>query len=1048
MIRPASRLAAQIVTTTITLVAILFAVAALLLARGPISLAFLTPYLLTALNDESAAVQIAFDNTVLVWVSRTKRVETRVLGVRVLRADGEILATVPQMSLDLKGLALLEGRLEPVNLTLLAPTVRLVRDIQGNIDLGMGAEASAGGELEDGLVAAWTRGDLPEFTRSLVRVSIVDAELTIEDRLTGAVRRVPNSNLAMSRDTRGIVLELMAKLEVAGRPAGIEIDALYPGQDQPVRVRLGLSDVEPAALIRELSLEALKPLEAVRAPVSGTIVAEWDGNRRLGRIGFEVSAGPGAVHLPGLYDKPVEIAGMTASGQIDETHKHLALEDLFVDLGGGLTAQFVGGVQRGDGGIGVSGEGTVRNLKADDFDRYWPEAFATSGRRWMIKRVHSGRVNEARVAVDIKPGELTHGKTRPEMVVVTFGFEGVAARYWDALPEATDGRGSGRIDASDIVIEITEGRIGALQISEGRLEIRQFQRKGQVADIAFVARGPTEAALTLLDRKPLRFAARLGIDPATTAGQSATRARLLIPLKRKLDLKEIGYAAAATLSEFVLPDAFGLYRLTDGALSLAVARDGLDGSGTVALNGVPVSLTWRRDFDPGDNLYPSRYGLAAVLDDAGRQALGLRLHRYLQGPAPVQLQLSTGEDGLLLGQGTADVRSASLAVPELLWTKPPGMPGRIDFAFKSGPTTPFQVERFEVVTDELDAAGAIEFDRNLQSRRLSMGHVRFNGNAFAAEVAFLPNGRTEAVLAGDRFDLRPFLESEPEGARTESEPGELTLRARLGELVLSDRLKLLGVEAEAERQGGRWHGITAQGALNGQVPVEIQIVPADAKHQRVTVTSDDAGAVSLAIGLFSGITGGRLRLLARVPAGPDARGPLVGRVIANDFRVVNAPTLTKMLSVGSVTGIRDLARGEGIAFRRLDAPFAMDDEIIAIGDARAVGPALGLTLSGKVDRLDQTADLKGTVVPAYTINSVLGNIPLLGKLLTGGEGEGVFAFTYTLRGPVEEPTVEVNPLSVLAPGYLRRIVAVLDQPDVIERVEDFDVVPRSPEATR
>ena len=66
--------------------------------------------------------------------------------------------------------------------------------------------------------------------------------------------------------------------------------------------------------------------------------------------------------------------------------------------------------------------------------------------------------------------------------------------------------------------------------------------------------------------------------------------------------------------------------------------------------------------------------------------------------------------------------------------------------------------------------------------------------------------------------------------------------------------------------------------------------------------------------------------------------------------------------------------------------------------------------------------MQGTLVPAYTLNSVLGNIPLLGNLLVGKEGEGIFAMTYGVDGPIGEPTVTVNPLSALAPGFLRSIV--------------------------
>ena len=66
--------------------------------------------------------------------------------------------------------------------------------------------------------------------------------------------------------------------------------------------------------------------------------------------------------------------------------------------------------------------------------------------------------------------------------------------------------------------------------------------------------------------------------------------------------------------------------------------------------------------------------------------------------------------------------------------------------------------------------------------------------------------------------------------------------------------------------------------------------------------------------------------------------------------------------------------------------------------------------------------MTGTIVPAYTINSLLGNIPLLGRVFTGSEGSGIFAATYKIEGPVDDPSVSVNPLSMLAPGFLRNLV--------------------------
>ena len=86
-----------------------------------------------------------------------------------------------------------------------------------------------------------------------------------------------------------------------------------------------------------------------------------------------------------------------------------------------------------------------------------------------------------------------------------------------------------------------------------------------------------------------------------------------------------------------------------------------------------------------------------------------------------------------------------------------------------------------------------------------------------------------------------------------------------------------------------------------------------------------------------------------------------------------------------------------------------------------VGVPLGITTKGQIDIDETEYDLRGTIVPIYGLNRLLGEIPVLGTILTGGEGEGVVAFTYDVTCDLEQPEVSVNPLSALAPGWLRGI---------------------------
>lgn len=144
--------------------------------------------------------------------------------------------------------------------------------------------------------------------------------------------------------------------------------------------------------------------------------------------------------------------------------------------------------------------------------------------------------------------------------------------------------------------------------------------------------------------------------------------------------------------------------------------------------------------------------------------------------------------------------------------------------------------------------------------------------------------------------------------------------------------------------------------------------------------------------------------------------------------MVRAPMMVNVLNALSLVGMLDALSGKGITFHELEAPFTMKGDDLRIRDARAYGAALGFTAKGWVDLEKDQLDITGTVVPAYSLNSILGHIPLLGRLLTGEKGSGVFAATYRMHGKLSDPKVSHNPLATLAPGFLRGLFNIFEEP--------------------
>ena len=178
---------------------------------------------------------------------------------------------------------------------------------------------------------------------------------------------------------------------------------------------------------------------------------------------------------------------------------------------------------------------------------------------------------------------------------------------------------------------------------------------------------------------------------------------------------------------------------------------------------------------------------------------------------------------------------------------------------------------------------------------------------------------------------------------------------------------------------------------------------------------------------YENMQGGRLEIAGKYEDETPGR-PLIGRAQVHGYRIVNAPVLAHVLSIMALTGILDALEGDGLAFRALEIPFVLGPGWLEIKDAKATSMSLGFTASGTVYTNADVVDISGTVVPAYAINSALGHLPVLGNIFTGGEeGGGIFAVNYSMSGPASRPTVTVNPLSALTPGFFRNFFDIFDQ---------------------
>jgi hypothetical protein len=301
------------------------------------------------------------------------------------------------------------------------------------------------------------------------------------------------------------------------------------------------------------------------------------------------------------------------------------------------------------------------------------------------------------------------------------------------------------------------------------------------------------------------------------------------------------------------------------------------------------------------------------------------------------------------------------------------------------------------------------------------GISRFSGEVRRPERA---GGPWQANLRGPLLDLRPVLGTpgQPPPPATPDENGlPLQLDLRFERMTMGEGRNVYATQARVRSDAaGLLREVRATGRTGntGGGEFDLTLAPQN-QHRLLRLTAADGGALLQAMDLTDSIRGGRLS----VNANYDQLRPgaaLTGTAELDQFVLRDAPALAKLLQAMTLYGLVEAMQGgNGLVFSRLVAPFSLTPEALTLTDARAFSASLGLTAKGKLLREKRIAAVEGTIVPAYMFNTLLGRLPILGRLFSPEAGGGLFAATYRVQGPLDDPTVTVNPLAALTPGFLR-----------------------------
>ncbi len=988
------------------------------LHQGPISLSGWSDQIQRSVESLSADLRLKIENPELAWGDWRKPFVVRAREIRVEHKQGDALKVqIPEVTMTFRLTHLLLGKFTPY----------LLETEQAYVYFDPSVLRKNEAETEkkkfpisySDLISAFNAIPAQKIQLSHVTVEIPDSPYT-------KPLKISDLSLSYKKSFRSMIADLGFQIDQTTVRGDIK---LKPGENE-VGGYLSFQQYDPSIMTlfkKEAFQETpfslvLETLE--KQTLRGSFEISGLYNMRMKLLetaSLKVSDLSGELDIRPLIGRPLKIKG----GEVDLSYEdnHVSAKNLRVSVDGIDTgADLEGAFNPETGVLSLEVETQARSIPFDELKTYWPKGLADIPRTWVTGRISKGICPRATLHTTLG---LSYGDQGLKMTVEQLKGEiqvkDATVRYMDELPTVTNVDGTALYTNKEMAITISKGKSGGIHLKGGKILINGLDVEDQHIEILLGLTSPLKNAVAFIEQKPLEFAQKFRLKSQYVLGEAEDiQLSLKFPLEQSVTLNQVKADVKAKVKNFTSKSLLKGIKadIVRGNLDVHVSNEAVSLVGDIEISGAPSHLTLKQTFK--DKKEPIDLLLKSALTKNLLDQNQIPGFDAFIGHLPYELKFKgSEEDGYHLDM-TADL--APVTLNAFGWEKQAKTPGTLNVKATLSPQGEWTLHTLKGTCGDslrVEIAGESQEGRikhfEVKSFRLGKtdlsGHIDFV-NAFGYAV----------VLQGPRLNLEPFMLLSKGKKNTFTEPLKLTLR--VDRLDFGEERYFRGNDLFLIMKEGLIRQLTYSALLESQsrdpmIRVVIESNP-ETKVRTLTLKSDHAGKVLKALDISNNVSGGKLKIIA-THAGTSDKVPWKGKLQIKDFALKEAPLMSKLLTLAFPTGIIDLMSDKGLPFNKFRVNFSYTPSKIVLKDGRANGISLGMTVNGTIDQTYDQLHLQGSVIPAQMLNTFLSKVPLVGELITGGKHEGLFAISYSIEGPISAARVFANPISVLTPGFLRKI---------------------------
>jgi hypothetical protein len=1028
-------------------------------SSGPLEIAFATEYIEDALNRAHPAYNVTINSISVQWPNLKGPLIFNMNDVVFLEGGNEVLS-VDEAGVGLSMPALLIGRFQPLSVSVRGPVVRVIREIDNTVRLQFELEddnaffgppkppsmreEAQGPDFMNMIRAlatdsSQTHEDIPAFLNSLRVVSIRDAAIMMIDYKLGLNWEIDPIDITFARIEGGLSVTTATDLPGAVDGQGLlDADIIYQAAQETFDIRLKVQDVDPRLIASKF--EDAQELNRIDALLNGTLTARLGKEFMLEAATLDITAQAGYLAASEMYANPVPFRNFSFSGLYDrdpeiENKAEIRFEARDVPFALSAVATI------SEDTIQIPINVRIATLPQNMISPLWPDHLnEAAAEDWILRQASGGIYRDVKVLVPLTAARALDAEQQdwvwdvdPLAITGDFLFEDMVVDYRAPLTAITQASGTGRYESDILQVSVDAAMLGGLSMKSGLVTIESVAAVGGQASIVTELQGPMQSVLRYIQDEPIGVTAeRVGLDQSLVRGDTTLNVSLFLPKLRGLAAEDVKVNVEGRATNLALPDLLSDMDLRDATMDLVI-KDGIaTATGEGLLNDRKTTFTWTQYLSMAEAPFGMKIDARLSLDQGMRRDLGINLDDWVKGAIPIHIVYTEAKNDTAEAVLTGDLKNAQLMVVPLGYIDPPQTSGTLKarLLFENGDISEIRNLSIDSQNVVVEQARFI-FEARRGEAVLKRGFVpvfKLKENDLNIEFESPSDNVLKLSVGGTFLDARAFLKGDDnKEIGTSTEPD----RTRIFTSVNVDRLRTHS--SRLIEQARLYIDAAPDGSLNqfeldavaGTGVVYLRYKPDESGKMTIRLEADDAGAMLKAFDMYDNMHGGKLVLYGE-SISMAQKDILRGKLEVTNLKIVNAPVLARLANAISLFGIQQLLGSDGISFSRGEGAFEWAvreaGDIYKIKDGRTSGASLGLTFDGVLNQETGMMDIRGTIVPVSMISEIVGSIPLLGDILTGGDGGGIIAATYTLKGESKNPQVSVNPLSALAPGILRRIL--------------------------